>query len=311
MSQAERVALVTAADDRYAPLALELIASIRAAMPAAERQRVEIAAISLGLGADWRERLAGAADRIVEGRWDLELPERRRRGRGWLMGRIAKLFPPSYFPGYDLYLWLDADAWVADWGAVELLLEGARRGALAAVPDESDPRLIHGSLKWRLGRWPAFRSTAYKHGRRAGLPIAELRRLFDKKELNSGAFALAADAPHWAAIQGHMARLLRRGRVFGSNQLALTMAVHLDGLPLACLPARCNFTGLPRLCAETGRLVMPDLPHEPVGIMHLAGRDALRDDAAAEIELLDTAGRPRRAGLRYRPPGGARLRATA
>lgn len=311
MPKPEKVALVTAADDRYAPLALELIASIRAAMPAVDRQRVEIAVISLGLGEAWRGRLAEAADRIAEGRWDLPLPERRRRGRGWLMGRIVKLFPPAYFPGCDLYLWLDADAWVADWSAVELLLEGARRGALAAVPDEPEPMRIHGSLKWRLGRWPVFRSIAYKHGRRAGLPAAELRRLFDKKEFNSGAFALAGDAPHWAAIQGHMARLLRRGRVFGSNQLALTMAVHLDGLPVQCLPARCNFTGLPKVCAETGRLVMPDLPHEPVGIMHLAGRDALRGDAAAEIELLDTAGRPRRAGLRYRARPANGLKATA
>lgn len=301
MPHPTRIALVTGSDDAYAPLALELIRSIRALMPHDPARRYDVNVISLGLGEEAGARLRAEADRWAEGRWDIALPEHRRRGRGWLVGRVAKLFPPSYFPGYDVYVWLDADAWIADWSAIELLVEGAQRGALAAVVDEAEPERISGSLKWWLGRIPWYRSIAYKHGRRAGLPTAELRRLFDKKEFNSGVYALAADAPHWAAIQGHMARLLRRGRVFGSNQLALTMAVHLDGLPVECLPLRCNFTGLPKLCAESGRLVMPYLPHEPVGILHLAGRDALRDDRQAGVDLTDTQGRPVRLNLRYDP----------
>lgn len=307
-----RIALVTATDDGYAPLALELIQSIRLLMPTAPSTRkFDVNVISLGLGPQWREQMDAAADHLEEGRWNLPLPAHRHRGRSSLMGRIAKLFPPDYFPGYDLYVWLDSDAWIADWSAIELLIEGARRGALAAVVDEPDPCRIPGNLKWQLGRFPWFQSIAYKHGRRAGLPRSELRRLFDKKEFNSGVFALAADAPHWPAIQNHMARLLRRGRVFGSNQLALTMAVHLDGLPVECLPLWCNYTGLPRICARTGRLVMPFLPHDPIGIMHLAGRDALRGDRGAEADLLDTEGRRVRANLRFDPLYLGRTKAVA
>jgi len=292
--------ICTATDDGYAEMALELIASIR---DFPQGREVAIGTIDLGLGAEWRLRLAEASDAMPAGRWDIAFEESRVRGREWLIGRICKLFLPDYFPGFETYIWIDSDAWLCDWSAIDLLLKASARGGLAVVPDDWETDRIKGSLTL-LHRWlpPVFRTPSFKHGRRAGLPTGELRRLFRAKEFNGGVFALRGDAPHWPAIQANMRRLVSgRGRIFGSNQLALAMAVHLDELPAAVLPYEVNYTGWPMACAQSGRLVMPQLPHRPIGIMHLAGRDAQRADRSVEDDLATPDGGTLRRTIRYRP----------
>jgi hypothetical protein len=233
------------------------------------------------------------------------------KGKDHLIARVAKLFVNDYFPGHETYVWIDSDAWLCDWRAMDLLLAGAAQGRLAAVPDDWETDRIKGSLKL-LHRWapPVFRTPTFKHAQRAGLSRAELETLFRLKEFNSGVYALRADAPHWAAMQGHMRRLLSgRGRVYGSNQLALTMAVHLDGLPAAVLPYWCNYTGWPMADPQSGRLVVPHLPHEPVGIMHLADRNPQRQDPNHQDDLATPEGGTLRRSIRYRPEDTAAAQA--
>lgn len=296
----DRKIVCTATDDGYAEMALELIASLRGFPQSAG---LEIGVIGLNCSPEVEARLRAAADRFEPGRWDIAVRAGRVKGRDWLIARVAKLFIDRYFPGYGTYVWIDSDAWLADWSAMDLLLRGAARGALAAVPDDWETDRIKGSLKL-LSRWapPIFRTPTFKHAQRAGLSRAELEKLFFVKEFNSGVYALRGDAPHWGAMQDAMRRLLSgRGRIFGSNQLALTMAVHLDGLPAAVLPYAVNYTGWPMAEAGSGRLVMPHLPHAPVGIMHLANRDAQRADRTLEDDFATPDGGTLRRTLRYRP----------
>ena len=292
-----RVTIVSSSDDRYAPLLLELIESIRAHPQSAS---VDISVISAGMSDRYARRVAEAADNFAEGRWHLPLSKRRFRGREYLKARIVKLFLPEYFQDYDIYIWLDADCWVCDWRAIDLFVEGAARGSLAMVYDDNSSRgKLGGKISWLFGRYPIVKTYGYKHGMRALLPMATVRRLTMVRPLNGGAFALPAGAPHWDAVQRHMARLTKYGRIVGSNQLAFAMAVALDGLPIERLPEWCNYMDTPRVCARTGRLVTHYLPHSPVGVMHLCDRDDIRLDPSNEVELLDTRGRPVRRSLRY------------
>jgi hypothetical protein len=308
------VVVCTATDDGYAEMALELIASLR---DFPEGRQVDVGLIDLGLTEAWRGKLAEAADKVEPGRWDIPLSARRVKGRDFLIGRICKLFLPDYFPGYETYVWIDSDAWLCDWAAMELLLRGSASKGFAAVPDDWETDRIKGALTLRH-RWlpPIFKTPGFKHGHRAGLSTAELRALFRRKEFNGGVYAVRGDAPHWASFQANMRRLLsKRGRIFGSNQLALTMAVVLDRLPVAVLPYRVNYTGWPMADPATGRLVMPHLPHEPVGIMHLANRDAQRADRTVEDDLETPpdgsgAGGTLRRTIRYRPEDTAAAQAS-
>jgi len=297
MSQHQnKVTIVTASDDRYAPLLYELIRSIR---DKPESSGIDISVIATGMSQHLAELFSGLADNLVDGHWTIKISKWRFRNREWLQGRAAKPYLPDYFPGYDTYLWIDADAWVADWRAIELILEGCRDGSLAMGYDEADTNFYPGELTWYLGCLPVIQTYCMKHLRRSRMPRRILKEIGMARPLNSGVFALRAEAVHWTSIQRHFETLTRHGRIYGSNQLAYVMAVHLDNLPFNRLPAWCNFMGEPVLEAGTHRLLMPHLPHEPVGIMHLAGRDNLRSSPHANITLHDLDGQTRTSNLRY------------
>lgn len=294
----QKVTIVSSSDDRYAPLLLELIESIRAHP---QSQSVDLSVISAGMTDAVAREVRERVDNFAEGHWHYPGFERRFAKREWLKGRIVKMFLPEYFPGYDVYIWLDADCWVCDWRAIDLFVRGAQRSGLAMTFDGSAGTDLALKISWFLGRVPMIRTYCYKHAKRAHLPIGTVRRLTALRPFNGGAFALTYDAPQWESVQGYMGQLTKRGRVFGANQLAFVMAVHLDGHPIEILPDRCNFIGQPKVCARTGRFVEPYLPHFPIGILHLAGQDAIRDDPLHEIELEDTDGGTVRRTLRYRP----------
>ncbi len=44
-------------------------------------------------------------------------------------------FLPRYVPDFDALLWLDADAWVQDWSAIELHLKALETHDIAATPE--------------------------------------------------------------------------------------------------------------------------------------------------------------------------------
>ena len=47
---------------------------------------------------------------------------------------LARPFLPRYFPGHNVYLHIDSDAWVKNWEAVEICITAAKRGSLAVTP---------------------------------------------------------------------------------------------------------------------------------------------------------------------------------
>lgn len=292
-----RVTIVSASDETYAPLLDELIGSVRAH---AVLDDIDLSILSTGMSDETKARLRPRVQTLVDGRWDIAQAGHKARGRTWLMGRVAKLFIREHVPGYDLYIWIDADAWVCDPAAIGWLIEGARQSGLAIAPDE----LQLGDLPVGLRRGlfgPVARTYTQKHLRRAGMPNAVIRAMATRRPLNNGVFALTADAPHWDAIQGHMERLVRKGRIVGTNQIAVMMAVYLDGLPMALMPQGCNYMDLPRVCADTGALVEAIIPHRRVGILHLANRDEARRNPAHRERLLDTRGQPVLRSLRFQP----------
>ena len=52
-----------------------------------------------------------------------------------LRSLTARPFLPDYFPGYDVYIWIDCDAWVQEQFALEWLFYTAASGALGIVPE--------------------------------------------------------------------------------------------------------------------------------------------------------------------------------
>ena len=231
------------------------------------RPDVPIAVFDLGLTALQRGLLGDQVSKLVRPDWDYDFPGRSRAPEV-LKAELVKTVLPKYFPGHSVYMWLDADAWVQDWRAVDFYRAAAERRHLAITPE----------IDRAYGRYYRRRRlfglhTMWNNYRKAfGWRVAN--RLGDNTTLNAGVFALHAEAPHWAAWQKSLARALRRSSFFLGGQTALNHAVYDEELPVALLPAYCNWIpgeARPSFDRQRRLFVEPHLPHEPIGIMHLAG----------------------------------------
>lgn len=288
--------VVTGGDAAYFPLIEELAASLRAVRAA---DSAALAVIDGGLTPHQRASLAGRyGARILDVGWGFDLAASRVRGREHLKVLTSRTCLDQHLAGAELICWIDADAWIQDVAALNLLFRGAERGALAVVSQTSRYAETAMTLEWAGFGYARVKSQLYKNARRAGLPEALARRIGDRPTLNARVFALRADAPHWAAWRARLAESLRRGRIFTADQLALGMIVHADGMPVELLPETCNYMG-PWSCTDDGAvLVERYLPNAPVGIVHLAGEDAMRRDPAATTEVRTLDGRFLRRSLR-------------
>jgi hypothetical protein len=262
--QPSELIVVSAADSGYFPLLRDAVMSVRALNP-----RVPIGVLDLGLTTEQTAWLGDSAARVVRPGWDVEFPGRASMPETF-KAQVARPFLPRHFPGYEMYFWLDADAWLQEWRAVELYLAAAGTGKIA-IALELDraykrhykrPKLLGMNLVWKTYR-EAF-----------GWRVAD--RLGRNPTANCGVFALHRDAPHWQEWARLLTRVLQRTRFFFAEQIALNYAIFGEGLPANFLPAYCNWAvgdALPVFDAARGRFVEPYAPHEVIGVMHLAGRD--------------------------------------
>lgn len=287
-------AIATGADADYFHLVQELIASIAHAAP---DRHTPVAVINAGLRAD---QLAWLSDNGITAIQPstLEAAARAVRKRPALAVNLGKLWLDTYLPDHDTIVWLDADTWVQDWGAVQLLIDAAQTGAMAVVPGSGrfHERVI--TMRWFLAGIGEVRSFNYKNASHARLPLTIRRDLGTRAQLNAGAFALRTDAPHWQTMRRWQQRILRHGKPFTSDQLAMALATYHDGLPLELMPTWCNTIVPRRVDPARVQLLEFYYPYRPVGIVHLAAQ-AMRKDARATVPLLGNDGRTYHVNIRY------------
>jgi hypothetical protein len=268
--------VVSGADSGYFPLLRDTILSVRALDPT-----VPLGVLDLGLTAEERGWLADNAVQRVAPGWDVEFPGRDRMPNAF-KAQVARPFLPRHFPGYDMYFWLDADAWLQDWRTVAMYRAAAGRDRLA-VTIEIDraykrhykrPKLFGTSLAWKCYR-EAF-----------GWRVAD--RLGRNPMVNVGVFALHGEAPHWQVWARIMTRVLQRTHFFFVEQIALNYGIFAEKLRAEFLPCYCNWMvgdAAPVYDASRGLFVEPYAPHEVIGILHLAGRD--QKDKVFRLDTLD------------------------
>ncbi len=256
--------IVSGADSAYFPLLQDAVLSVRALRP-----DVPLGVFDLGLAPDERAWLAQRVTEIVSPGWDFDFPGRERAPHA-LKAELARPFLPRHFPGYRMYLWLDADAWLQDWAVVELYCAAAGRDRLAITPE------IDRAYKRHYKRPKLFgMNLAWKNYREAfGWRVAD--RLGRNPMINGGVLALHADAPHWAAWRRVLARVLTRTSFVPAGQTALNYVIFAEQLPVNFLPAYCNWMpgdAAPAFDTARGLFVEPYAPHQVIGVMHLAGAE--------------------------------------
>jgi len=253
--------IVTGADGAYFELLAGTVRSIRD-KPAG--REIALGVLDVGLKEEQRRWLRAQGAKVVAPGWDIDFPQRDETPR-FRQAQYARPFLPRHFPGHDLYMWLDADAWVQDWWAVDLFFRAATKGELAVVPelDRAYRNFFHAIEEFR---------EVNLRGYAEAFDAATANRLIRHPLLNSGAFALPAAVPHWQAWGATLAGALQRSRNELVDQSTLNHVVYAQGLPAHFLPSWCNWIchhAPPESDPDRGCLVEPNLPHQKLGIVHL------------------------------------------
>ena len=282
--------IISLADAKYFELLEELVDSVKRFK---ESKNTAICILDAGLTDQQKKHLSTKVDEIKSADWDIEVPEFKVRGKEWLKSQVSRAFLPKYFPNYKKYLWIDADAWVNSWEAIELYFKGCENNKLsiATSADRAYGRVLR--VEWFLGSFARIKSQNYKHAKSSGFSEKIARQVALKPHLNIGAFALEANASHWKVWQKNLKTALKSGKIWGSEQIAMNITVYHDEMNVEILPAYCNWTLIEALKFDKKRdtLVEPYLPNHKIGIVHFAGKnnDQIRTnkDFISQIETID------------------------
>ena len=263
--------IVSLADSNYFELLCELIDSIKSFE---ESNNVAICVLDAGLSDNQKNILLKKVDTIKKANWDIEVPSYKVIGKEWLKSQVSRAFLPKYFPGYNKYLWIDADAWVNSWETIELYFKGSDNNKLsiATSADRAYGRVL--KVDWLIGGFAKIKSQNYKHAKSSGFSEKIAREVALKPHLNIGVFCLEATASHWDVWKKNLKIALKSGKIFGSEQIAMNVTIYIDKLDVEILPAYCNYTLIDGMKFDTKRntFVEAYLPNHKIGIVHLAGK---------------------------------------
>ena len=264
--------IISLADSNYYELLNELVDSIRRFK---ESENTAICILDAGLSEEQKKQLSQKVEEIKSAEWDIDVPDFKVKGKEWLKSQVSRAFLPKYFPGYKKYLWIDADAWVNSWNAIELYFKGCKNNKLsiATSADRAYGRVLR--AEWVFGSFARVKSQNYKHAKSSGFSEKIAREVALKPHLNIGVFALEANASHWKVWQKNLREALKSGKIWGSEQIAMNITIYHDGLNVEILPAYCNWTLIQALKfdKEKNTLVEPYLPNHQIGIVHFAGKN--------------------------------------
>lgn len=270
-----RILFITGSDTNQFDLAFSCIQSV---VRNATGFNYKIAFLDLGCNAENLVQLNDMDITVHSAKWEFGIQNHNPRVE-CRKGPISKPFLRDYFPGYDVYIWLDADTWVQTPEAIELLVKAAeKRGCGFVLEMDRSSKFFHGALPNLL----QFMFSQY--AMTFDQEIAQ--KLHHIANINTGVFSLSKESPIWDAWKRSTLKALHTFLNKNPNpqeiewifslldQIVLNHAVRTENLisNIEFLPTRCNWPchlTIPSFDEEKQLFVEPYLPNEPIGIIHL------------------------------------------
>ena len=280
--------IVSSADSKYFFLLKELFLSLDKSGILSDYQ---FSILDTGLTEEQRIFFLDNSVIIKEAIWNTSVPKFKILGRDNLKTQVARAYLPDYFEDYKLYIWLDADMWLNDIKSFNLYEKGAFNNKLTIVPQSDRAYVKNANVEWLFGFPKKIKTINYKNISKS-ISKSLGRKYAFHSTLNAGAFAINDNVNIWKCFQKNIKFAAKKGRIFGTDQVALALSIYEDGLPSEFLPAYCNWMcefNMPKFDSENGQFVEPYIPNHPIALVHLAGLDDIRLDKniLSDVETLD------------------------
>lgn len=263
--------MVTGSSSMYFELVRGLLKSLAPHRP---RFGFDLVVLDFGLQPAQIEELGHLGASVVRPWWCFDVP-RKFADTPHNHAYGARCYLPTLVPGYDIYFWVDADAWVQDDRFYESFVGPARQGQLAIV-HEKEPVYPH---EWKLIRW-SLGNMVLGYGPVDGV-LAWLGR-----HVNNGVFAMRGDHPAWKLWARRFEQGVHRSGKIIFDQHSLLVCLERDRVPVTYLGGAFNWIcsrAQPTVDARQ-RLCVPYPPYEPISIVQLAGPGK---DLVHELATLD------------------------
>jgi hypothetical protein len=292
-----KTAIVTLSDAGYFHLLEELVDSIQSFT---ESSSVSICVLDAGMTDEQLNKIKNKVYSIEKANWDIPVPTSKINGKDWLKSQVSRAFLPKYFPSFEKYIWIDCDAWVQSWFAIEMLRKACDNGKLGIVSmaDRHTGRVAR--INWFFKNLGFVKSQNYKHAKSSGFSENICRHIALQPHLNIGVFSLEGSSHAWSVWQNNLKKALNKGNIFGSEQVAINISVYVDNIETDTLPFYCNWIPHPlsnntKFDTVSKKFVEGFTPNHEIGIIHLAGgikigSNDMRFDKKLTIKVPTTSG---------------------
>ena len=280
--------IVSSADSKYFFLLKELFLSLDRSGILSDYQ---FSILDTGLTKEQKIFFLDNSVIIKEAIWNTSVPKFKILGRENLKTQVARAYLPNYFENYKLYIWLDADMWLNDIESFYFYEKGVLNDKLTIVPQSDRAYVKNANVEWLFGFPKKIKTINYKNISKS-ISKSLGRKYAFHSTLNAGAFAINDNVNIWKCFQKNIKLAAKKGRIFGTDQVALALSIYEDGLPSEFLPSYCNWMcefNMPKFDNKKNQFVEPYIPNNPIALVHLAGLDDIRQDKniLSDIETID------------------------
>ena len=183
----------------------------------------------------------------------------------------------------------------------EYYLKGVNEKGFAICPqiDRSSPRLLN--IKWLLNFPYKINSINYKNISKS-ISKEMGKKYAGHYTLNAGCFGYSKNYDGLSVIHKNLKEASKKGRIFGTDQVALALSAFEDKLDFEFLPSYCNWIcehSMPKFCESREVFVEPYVPHHNIALIHLAGLDNDRQNRDVLHEIVTLSGNKIKKSLRY------------
>ena len=290
--------IISSSDSKYFLLLKELYLSL---MKHNILNEYDFAVLNTGMNKNQIDYLRDNKIKVKDAIWNTKVPSYKILGRDHLKTQVARAFLPDYFENYKVYIWLDADLWINDLDSFLLYEKGALQNNLTITPQSDRAYFNNAKVEWFMNFPTKVKTINFKNiSKSVSKKLAKKYAFYST--LNAGAFAISDNDEIWNCFQKNINLAAKKGRIFGTDQVALALSVHEDKIPTQFLPSYCNWMcefHLPIFDEKINKFLEPYLPYHPIGLVHLAGLDDVRNDKNILSNIKNTQGKVIQKSLRF------------
>tara|TARA_B100001109_G_C18831001_1_gene459529 strand:- start:113 stop:997 length:885 start_codon:yes stop_codon:yes gene_type:complete len=159
-------------------------------------EQADLCFVNISISDNNLKKISHRIKKIVEPKWDFKIPFKTQE---WKKLLTIRPFLKNYFPGYDNYIWLDADTWVQGNDFISDFINVCSMGKISIVPEYD---INYEALKMKY----SFKKIFSDFYQAKGWSYKNLKKYFDKETLNklhqkpilnAGVFSLPSNSIIW------------------------------------------------------------------------------------------------------------------